>query len=197
MLPIAIDATRVRILLAGAGMAAARRLARLDDAGAERVGVFCPTPEAVLVEMAGARLIRRLPSPSDIAAAQLVFVAGLPQPTAEQIASIARSAGVLVNVEDDVGHCDFHSAAVVRRGDLTVAVSTDGRSPGMAAALRRLLERRLGPEWGMRLDDIAALRRAWRKAGADHAAIGRWTEAWAQRQGWFAEASQDGSAPIL
>ena len=145
---------------------------------------------------AGAGLRRRLPEPREIAAAQLAFVSGLPAPVAARIARIARSAGVLVNVEDDAANCDFHSAAVVRRGDLTVALSTNGKSPGMAAALRHLLDRMIGSEWGARLDEIAALRRAWRKAGATPAAIGRWTEEWADRQGWFGDASQQGPRPI-
>ena len=183
MLPITIDAHRVHIVLVGAGAAVTRRLARLDEAGADWLEVYSPAPEPELAAAAGARLRRRLLEPREIAGAQLFFVAGLPGPTTAGIAGIASSAGILVNVEDDAANCDFHSAAVVHRGDLMVAVSTNGRSPGMAAALRQLLERMIGPEWGARLDEIAALRRAWRKAGANPAAIGRWTEKWADRQG--------------
>ena len=99
-----------------------------------------------------------------------------------------------------VRRSDFHSAAVFRRGDLTVAISTNGKSPGLAALMRRVLEHRIGPKWEIRLDEIAALRQGWREAGADPAAIGRWTQEWVDRHGWLDPASSDpshqGSRPI-
>ena len=94
---------------------------------------------------------------------------------------MAHAAGVLVNVEDDPGRSDFHSPSVLHRGDLTVAISTNGKSPALAALLRRVLESRLGPEWAALVAEIGSLRRGWRKAGADPAAIGRWTTEWAAR----------------
>ena len=113
---------------------------------------------------------------------------------------MAQAAGVLVNVEDDRRRSDFHSAAVFRRGDLTVAISTNGKSPGLAALMRRMLEHRFGPEWELRLDRIAALRAGWRAAGADPAAIGRWTQEWVSRHGWLDAApprpSQQQARPI-
>ena len=111
-----------------------------------------------------------------------------------------KPSGVLINVEDDRRRSDFHSAAVFRRGDLTVAISTNGKSPGLAALMRRVLEHRIGPKWEIRLDEIAALRQGWREAGADPAAIGRWTQEWVDRRGWLDPASSDpshqGSRPI-
>ena len=56
-------------------------------------------------------------------------------------------AGILVNVMDDVPHCDFAAPAVVRRGDLTIAVATGGRSPALARRLRERLGDEFGPEW--------------------------------------------------
>ncbi|MFZ3238282.1 MAG: NAD(P)-dependent oxidoreductase [Stellaceae bacterium] len=190
MLPISLDLGRVRVLLVGNGAMAGRRLALLDEAGAAMLEIFAPDPEPVLAARAGARLRRRLPSPTEIARAQLVFVAGVPEPIASDIGRVAKAAGVLVNVEDDRRHSDFHSAAVIRRGDLTVAISTNGKSPGLASLMRRVLEHRVGPEWELRLDEIAALRQAWRATGADPAAIGRRTEEWVARQGWL-----DGAQP--
>src|SRR6266508_2972476 len=74
----------------------------------------------------------------------------------EQRAAIfaeARARGVLVNLVDDTDHCDFAAPAVVRRGELVIAVSTGGRSPALASRLRRLLEERFGPEW----EELSAL----------------------------------------
>lgn len=185
MLPINVDLAHIRVILVGDGAMARRRLALLDEAGAGALEIYAPTPEPSLVALAGARLRRRLPRAAEIARAQLVFVAGVAEPVASEICRVARAAAVLVNVEDDRRRSDFHSAAVIRRGDLSVAISTNGKSPGLASLMRRVIEHRVGPEWEMRLDEIAALRQAWRAAGADPAAIGRRTREWVARRGWL------------
>ena len=182
MLPITVDAARVRVILVGDGEAAQRRLALLDDAGARRLAVYAACPSPDLVAAAGARLRRRLPQAEEIARAQLVFLAGLGEPATAQLRQIALGAGVLLNVEDDIARSDFHSPAVVRRGDLTVAISTGGKSPGLAAAIRREIDARFGPEWAARLEQIAALRARWREGGVDAAAVAQRTTSWLDRQ---------------
>jgi precorrin-2 dehydrogenase/sirohydrochlorin ferrochelatase len=186
MLPITIDAARVRIALVGNGVAARRRLAVLDRAGASHVDVYADAAEPDLAAAAGDRLRRRLPSGEELARAQLVFLAQVGEPGASQLRRIADGAGVLLNVEDDFTHSSFHSPAVVRRGDLTLAISTGGKSPGLAAALRRQIEASLGPEWDTWLECIAALRAGWREAGHDGAAVARLTTMWLNHHGGFA-----------
>lgn len=195
MLPITLDLARVRVILVGEGEAAHRRLALLDEAGAGALEVYAPSPDPALAAKAGARLRRRLPVPAEIAQAQLVFLARVPEPIAVRIGQVARAAGVLVNVEDDRGRSDFHSSAVLRRGDLVVAVSTEGKSPGLAALVRRDLEHRLGPEWAARLDEVSRLRALWRGAGADAATVRRRTAEWAAARGWIAASPQPPAPP--
>jgi precorrin-2 dehydrogenase / sirohydrochlorin ferrochelatase len=185
MLPISVDLTQIRVMLVGDGAAARRRLALLDEAGADALEIYAPCPNPALALAAGTRLRRRLPLPAEIARAQLVFVAGVPDPAAAEIRGAAQAAGVLVNIEDNRRDSDFHSAAVFRRGDLTVAISTNGKSPGLAALMRRMLEQQIGPKWELHLDELAALRQGWREAGADPAAIGQWTQEWVDRSGWL------------
>ena len=76
----------------------------------------------------------------------------------DAIGAAARERGVLVNVMDDVANCDFAAPAVVRRGDLVIAISTGGRSPAAARKLREELERKYGPEWGRVLELVAEVR---------------------------------------
>jgi precorrin-2 dehydrogenase/sirohydrochlorin ferrochelatase len=76
----------------------------------------------------------------------------------DRIAFEARTRGVLVNVMDDVRNCDFAAPAVVRRGDLVLAISTGGRSPALARRLREELETRFGPEWGTVLEILREVR---------------------------------------
>ncbi|HEY3911487.1 MAG TPA: NAD(P)-dependent oxidoreductase [Stellaceae bacterium] len=200
MLPISVDLRRIRVILVGDGEAARRRLRLLEEAGADALEIYAPSPGPALSAEAGERLRQRLPRRAEIARAQLVFVAGVAGPAAAEIRRIAREAGVLINVEDDVRRSNFHSAAVIRRGELSVAVSTGGRSPGLAALMRRVLEQQIGPEWGLHLDEIAALRAGWREAEADPGTVVRWTQDWVARQGWLdatpPEASQSESRPI-
>jgi precorrin-2 dehydrogenase/sirohydrochlorin ferrochelatase len=66
--------------------------------------------------------------------------------------------GVLCNSVDDPPNCDFFYPAVVRRGALQIAVSTNGRSPALASRLRRELEQQFGPEWAGWLRHIGDMR---------------------------------------
>ncbi|HTV90702.1 MAG TPA: NAD(P)-dependent oxidoreductase, partial [Stellaceae bacterium] len=91
MLPIAIDAARVRIVLVGNGDAARRRLALLDEAGAMRVQVFADAPGGDLAAAAGDRLRRRLPAAGEIADAQLAFLAAVVEPALSRLRHIANS----------------------------------------------------------------------------------------------------------
>jgi precorrin-2 dehydrogenase / sirohydrochlorin ferrochelatase len=184
MLPISVDLARVRVTVVGGGERAHRRLALLDDAGAVDLALYAPEPVPGLVSLAGARLFPRWPTAAEIARAQLVFIAGVPEPICGMIRGVATAAGILLNVEDDRDNSNFHSAAVIRRGDLSVAISTGGKSPGLAALMRQVLDWRIGPEWEVLLDELAALRQAWREAGADAALVARHTRDWVRHRGW-------------
>lgn len=71
----------------------------------------------------------------------------------------ARDRGIPLNVVDDPKRCSFIAPAVVRRGDLTVAISTAGRAPALAVRLKETFARRLGPEYARFLEIAGALRR--------------------------------------
>ncbi|HXP31834.1 MAG TPA: NAD(P)-dependent oxidoreductase [Stellaceae bacterium] len=190
MLPLVLDVSRLRLLLLGGGEAALRRLQLLEEAGARDVAVFAAAPTAQLAAAAGARLRRRWPSAEELAAAQLVFIVGIPAPHCEGLARAAREAGAIVHIEDLPLLSDAHAPAVLRRGDLTIAVSTGGASPTLAVQIKQFLARLFGPEWQARLEQMSARRRSWRAAGADAATIAQWTEEWLGREGWL-----DGATP--
>lgn len=186
MLPMTVDLTRLRVALVGAGAAARQRLKRLDAAETRALTVYVQRPSRTLAAQAGLRLVRRLPTDREIADNQIVFIAGLAAPVATAVAERARALGAIVHVEDAPAISDVRMPAVLHRGDLTVAISTRGRSPGLAAALKRRLDRIIGPEWGTRLDQIAAARARWRAAGLDPAAVAQHTSDWLAVRGWLA-----------
>ena len=64
----------------------------------------------------------------------------------------------LVNVVDDTPRCNFIAPSILRRGDLTIAISTSGRAPALAVRLKERLQRELGPEYERFLELAAKLR---------------------------------------
>jgi precorrin-2 dehydrogenase len=186
MLPLTLDLVRLRLALVGAGAAAVRRLERLDAAGARALVVYAPRPSRALRAQASTRLVRRMPADAELVGTQIVFIAGLAARAAAAVAERARALGTIVHVEDAPAVSDVRMPAVLHRGDLTIAVSTGGRSPGLAAALKDALGRIVGPEWRGRLDQIAAARRQWRAAGLDPGAVAARTGRSLAERGWLA-----------
>jgi precorrin-2 dehydrogenase / sirohydrochlorin ferrochelatase len=185
MLPLVLDLARLKVVVVGDGENALARLDRLEAAGAVNLVLYAPGPAQDLVRRAGSRLRRRLPGAEDLAAVRLVFISDRNAAWAPGLAGLARAAGALVHVEDAPALSDLHAPAVLRRGDLTIAVSTGGASPGLAAELKRFLGRVFGPEWGERLDRLGALRRHWRRSGVDAGTIAERTEAWIAQEEWL------------
>ena len=184
MFPILLDLKTAPIALAGNGGAALRRL-RLLEADQASVVVYGPAAEAALIAAAGDRLVKRLPTAADIAEAQLLFIAGLPAGQAEELAAAARSAGVLVNTEDNTALSDFHVPAIVRRGDLTFTVSTGGASPALARILKRRIEAEFDEAWTARVPEIAQWRKVWRAEGLAASEITARTESALTERGWL------------
>jgi siroheme synthase-like protein len=75
-----------------------------------------------------------------------------------QISADARSRRVLVNTVDDIPACDWSAPAILRRGDLTVAVGTGGVAPALAVRLRDRFADEVGPEHGELLALFGELR---------------------------------------
>jgi precorrin-2 dehydrogenase/sirohydrochlorin ferrochelatase len=191
MFPIMLDLSALPLILVGNGPQAVRRLSLLDEDRAGFVTVCAPAPSDALARAAGARLRRRWPTPTEVASAKLLLIADGVEPGAlADIVAVARAAGTLVNVEDRPALSDFHSPAIVRRGDLVMTVSTGGRSPALARRLGRFLGEIFGPEWQARLEDLAALRERWRKGGADPSTVAAWTDAWVERDGQLPSQSE-------
>jgi precorrin-2 dehydrogenase / sirohydrochlorin ferrochelatase len=71
----------------------------------------------------------------------------------------AQQRAVLCNVVDVPEYCDFFYPAVVRRGDLQIAISTAGQSPSLAQKLRLQLERQFGPEYAAWVEQLGETRR--------------------------------------
>ena len=148
-------------VVVGAGQVAMRKIRLLLDGGA-RVTVVAPDacPPVAAWAAAGRLRWRAEPFvPAHLDGAFLAIAATSSRRVNAEVARAARQRHVLVNVADDPEASDFHVPAVLRRGDLVVSVSTGGRCPGFARAIKRRIDAMLGPEARVALEVVAAVRR--------------------------------------
>ncbi len=158
--PVFIDVTRRKCVVVGGGEVAEGKVAGLLDAGAT-VTVIAPEVTPRLAEWVAAGRVRHVPrayQEGDLADAFLVIGATDDPEVNARVWAEATARGLLVNVVDDPPRCVFIAPAVVRRGDLIVAISTSGKAPALAARLRQWLEGVLGDEYARFLELVAPLR---------------------------------------
>ncbi|HKB24732.1 MAG TPA: bifunctional precorrin-2 dehydrogenase/sirohydrochlorin ferrochelatase [Methylomirabilota bacterium] len=172
--PAFLELAGRRCLVVGGGVVAERRVESLVAAGAA-VTVVSPALTPRLAGLAAEGRLAHLARDyrdGDLAGAVLAFAATDTGDVNAAVAAEGRRCSVWVNAADDPAHCDFILPALVRRGELTVAVSTGGTSPALARAVREELERYLTIEYVTLAEIAAEARRELRAAGrvADAAA---------------------------
>jgi len=119
--------------------------------------------DAMVADGSVAELRRRAFTDGDLDGAFLVVAATNDRAVNANIAESARGHGMLCNVADDPQASDVHVPALVRRGDLAVAISTGGASPVVTADVRGRIEDLFGPEWGALLALLGNLREATKR----------------------------------
>jgi uroporphyrin-III C-methyltransferase / precorrin-2 dehydrogenase / sirohydrochlorin ferrochelatase len=183
--PIFVSVERKPPLVTGGGELAAIK-ARLLLKRAENVDVAADQLGSELAELERAgrvALIAAQPGVDQIRGRPLVIAATCDDAEDARVAAVARALGVPVNVPDKPAMCSFVMPAIVDRGEVTVAIGTEGTSPVLAQRLRAWLERELHP----RLDALARLAGDFRDAVAEKLPTGR-----ARRKFW--EGVFDGAA---
>lgn len=145
--PVFLDLTNKKCLVIGEGPEVLAKIRALVDAAAHLVYIN-PTAVPAIVEMASASIIEwraRRFEPHDLAGCFLVIT---DQADNSEVFRLAEQQNILCNAVDDPKHCRFSFGSVYRRGDLTIAISTNGWAPALAVRLREQFERQLGPEYG-------------------------------------------------
>ncbi len=160
LFPVFLKLQGRRVLIVGAGRIAEQKLHGLLDAGA-RVIVIAEGASATFTELAKeGRMELHLRSfePADVNGSALVIAATGNPATNQQIFDAASAQNILCNAVDEPERCDFYYPAVVRRGDLQIAISTNGKSPALAQRIRAELEARFGEEYSEWLAWLGSVR---------------------------------------
>jgi precorrin-2 dehydrogenase/sirohydrochlorin ferrochelatase len=148
-------------LVVGAGRVGAPKIAGLIDTGAH-IQVVAIEAGSQVREWAAAEKIElelRAFTESDLDGKFLAVVATAETSLNEFIYREAQRRGVLCNVVDVPEYCDFFYPAVVRRGDLQIAISTGGQSPSLAQKIRQQLERQFGEGYAAWVEQLGETRR--------------------------------------
>ena len=153
----------------GGGEVAARKVQDLLAAKAN-VTVIAPHLCGQIVALADEKRIVAHGRPyrtGDLAGAFVAIAATDDEDLNARISGDAAALNVLVNVVDRPALCTFTVPATVRRGDLTLAISTEGRCPALAGILREELEERYGPEYSELVGLFGELRKKMIELGWD------------------------------
>lgn len=151
LFPVFLDLTDRPVLVVGGGAVATERTAKLAAHGA-RVRLVAPEVTPALAEMvADGRVVHHHSRPyasGDADGAVLVIAATDSTEVNRRVRDDARAAGAEVNVADDPAGSTAVIPALVRQGDLALAITTGGASPVVARRIREDLQQGFGPGWG-------------------------------------------------
>ena len=161
LFPMFVKLAGRQVLVVGAGKIGEPKIGGLLETGARiRVVSLDATPTVRQWAREGKlELELRAFSADDLAGAFLAVVATNSRTLNERVYHEAQGRGVLCNVVDVPDLCDFFYPAVVRRGDLQIAVSTGGKSPSLAQKIRQQLEKQFGPGYAAWVGELGETRK--------------------------------------
>ena len=165
--PVSLNITGRNCLVVGGGSVGRRKVKTLLKCGA-KVTVVSPKADAELAELAQSGMItlkQRSYCSADMGGMFLVSGATDDEKLNIRISKEAAVRNILYNIVDRPAVCNFILPALVRRGDLTIAISTSGKSPAFAKKLRKELEQKFGEEYTVFLALMGAIRKELLKQG--------------------------------
>jgi len=158
--PVCLDLQGRSCVVVGGGKVAERKVKGLLACNAQ-VKVISPDLTEFLSQLhAEGQLewLNRYYKKGDLSQTFLVIAATDDEQAQQMVQDEATQLNKLLNVADVPQRCNFILPATVRRGDLTIAVATGGKSPALAKKLRKELEKRIGPEYTVLVNILGALR---------------------------------------
>ncbi len=165
--PVFVDLTGQRVVVVGGGKVAERKIEMLIESGAD-VTVVSPEVTGLVARWSDAGRItleRRPYHHGDLHTARLAYAATSDPGVNLEVRAEARAEGIWLNAIDQPDLCDFITPAIVRRGNLTIAISTNGRCPALSKQIREELEQRFGPEFAEQVERLGEQRARAKSAG--------------------------------
>ncbi len=160
MYPLFLKLDNVKCLVIGGGAVAERKIVSLLESGAS-VTLISPATTDKLRELIKQKTLcyhKRLFKTGDTAGFFLIIAATNSIETNKTIYEESRRNRALINCVDDPEHCNFYVPALVRRGDLQIAVSSSGKLPMLAGKLRKFLDKALPKEMEKQLKRLYQIR---------------------------------------
>lgn len=163
LFPIFVKANHLHILIVGGGYVGLEKAtALLGNSPDARVTLVAPEIRAELREMAEQypllELIEKRYESLYLNDKDLVIVGTNDKDVNRQVQIDCKARRILVNVADTPDLCDFYLSSVVKKGDLKIAISTNGKSPTFAKRFREVLEELLPDSLQETLDNLTAIR---------------------------------------
>lgn len=163
LFPIFIKLEQLQLLIVGGGYVGLEKLtAVLANSPQTHITLIAPEIREEIRELAAfhpnVELIQKRYETSDVENKDLVIVGTNDKSVNIQVQQDCKTRRILVNVADTPDLCDFYLSSVVKKGDLKIAISTNGKSPTFAKRFREVLEEILPDSLQETLDNLQQIR---------------------------------------
>jgi len=169
--PIFVNLKKKACLVVGAGDVGKRKIQSLIDSGAGHVTIIETRPAGPemdsIISLDNVDFKCREFVDQDLDGKFLVIACTSSEEVNWRISKLCSERGILCNIVDQPEKCSFIVPATVKRGDLTVAISTAGQSPAMAKRIRKELQESFGDEYGKLLTVMGQVRSLMLGLGLD------------------------------
>jgi siroheme synthase-like protein len=161
--PIFVKLEDLELLLVGAGNVALEKLnSLLSNSPATKITIVAPIVKSEIMELVKdhplVNVLHRSFDESDLENKHLAILATDNHELHKEIKSLANAKGILVNVADTPGLCDFYLGSIVQKGNLKIAISTNGQSPTIAKRIKEMLNDALPAEIDELLNNMRNIR---------------------------------------
>jgi siroheme synthase-like protein len=163
LFPVFLKLQNFHTLLVGGGNVGLEKLSALvGNCPQAKVTVvadrFLPELKELVIHHPSVKIIERKFQDEDLKDAELVILATDSRVLHEYIRKIAKENGLLLNVADTPDLCDFYLGSIVKKGNLKIAISTNGKSPTVAKRIKEVLNENIPDEIDDTLEQINKLR---------------------------------------
>lgn len=161
--PVFLKLEQLETLLVGAGNVGLEKLqSLLANSPEAKITIVATQVKDEISELVqkhpSCKIFQRPFEESDLDNKDLVILATDNRKLHEQIKRLAEQRGILVNVADTPELCDFYLGSIVQKGNLKIAISTNGKSPTLAKRIRELLQEVIPEEIDELLNNLQQIR---------------------------------------